>query len=186
MDQLPSALPDEVRNESDRTRLLSAIRAMDAWLKPRYLNGQATIDEHNQIELNASISERFDFGELGGRLFMGCTQDVLRWISVLTWARLSVPGFHDIKSRRIDFHFDGKTIGQRIAGKPMTSFALAMNVDERVIVVLRQHARLDFRMTENGRVSREAFSSVPIKLRKRIAPPHLLPTVNPYPNLSEK
>ena len=186
MDQLPSSLPDEVRNESERTRLLGAIRAMDTWLKPRYLNGQATIDERNHIELNASLTAKINFGELGGRLFMACPQDILRWISAITWSRLSAPGFHDIKSRRIDFLFDGVAVGNKITGKPMTSFVLSMNVDERVIVVLRQHARLDFRLAENGGVSREAFSSVPIKLRKRLTPPSLLPTVNPYPNLSEK
>lgn len=184
MDQLPSVLPDDVRNEFDRKKLLSAMRAMDVWLKPRYLGGVATIDEQNHIEINASVTAHIDFGELGGRLFMACPNDMLTWMSRIEWGRLSVPGFHDIKSRRVDFHFDGRSTGQRLAGRPMTSFTLSMTVDERVIAVLRQHARLDFRLAENGGISREAFSSVPIKLRKRLSPPGLLPAVNPYPDTS--
>ena len=184
MDQLPSALPEEVAMESSRQRLLAAIRSMDAWLKPRYLSGQASIDEKHHIELSASLSANFIFGELGGRMFVACKQEILPWLSTIQWSRLTVPGFHDTKSRRIDLIFDGKTTGSLITGKPMTSFMLSLNVDEVTIIALRQHARLDFRLSENGGVSKEAFSSVPVKLRKKLSPPRPLPSTNPYPSLS--
>lgn len=184
MEQLPSALPEEAAMESSRQRFLVAIRSMDAWLKPRYLNGQASIDEKHHIELSAGLSSNFIFGELGGRMFIACKKDILPWLSTIQWTKLSVPGFHDLKSRRIDLIFDGKESGGRITGKPLTSFMLSLNVDEITIIALRQHARMDFRLSENGGISKEAFSSVPIKLRKKISPPRPLPSANAYPSLS--
>lgn len=148
--------------EIDREFISQSIRSMQAWLEPRYLDGSARIEDRC-IVLSAALSQRFVIAELSGRLFIGVDRPETRWLDRLPWKNLLVPGAHDLKGRHATLNFDGRVIGQRYFGKPMTSFSLSLTVEENVLRCIRQHAQVDFRVCENGKISREILNTIAVK-----------------------
>lgn len=173
MNTLPSKRSEAGDEMSLKLQLADAVRAMDAWLQPRYLDGRAVSDPSGRIELAASVTHEFVFGELGGRAFMGCDERLLRWCHRIPWARLTVPAQDRNGPQAVDFEFDGAHTGRQLTGRAMRSFVLSMIGTPSLFALLRQHAQLDLRLHEARGVSRAILASLPIKLR--MPPPPLSP-----------